>query len=420
VAEGIVDAGRDHGAMPASSGRRRLGRPVAFTVTAYAFAATMLGTTLPTPLYPAYEQRFGFGPFTVTVVFATYAVGVLAALLAFGRASDTVGRRPVLLAGLAVAALSSGCFLVAGGLHHGGLAVLLVGRLLSGLSAGTFTGTATATLADLAGPDGALRASLTAAVATIGGLGLGPLVGGLLARYVGAPLRFCFALHLVLLAMAAVGVLAIGEPVELEGPRRLRVQRLQVPGSARVVMAQAGTAGFAGFAVLGLFTAVTPAVLALLGHRDPALTGIVVFTVFAASAAGQVASARTAQRPALLGGTAVLVVGMALIGVSIGQSSLGLLVGGGVVAGIGQGLSFRSALAAVTGASPAHQSGGVASTFFAICYVGISLPVVGVGAGTRAYGLAHTGEAFAGIVALLSLAALVSLVRSRPVTQSGG
>src|SRR4051794_6499325 len=119
---------------------------------AFAFAVTMLGTTLPTPLYPAYEQRFGFGQLTVTVVFATYAVGVLVALLAFGRASDTLGRRPMLLGAIAVSALSAVTFLIVGSLYEGGEVLLLVGRALSGLSAGMVTGTATAALADVAPP----------------------------------------------------------------------------------------------------------------------------------------------------------------------------------------------------------------------------------------------------------------------------
>jgi MFS family permease len=370
----------------------------------------MIGTTLPTPLYPSYEKRFGFGPLTVTVVFATYAVGVLAALLLVGRASDTVGRRPVLLSGLALAGLSSVIFVIAGGVHSGGTSLLLVGRLLSGFSAGIFTGTATATLADFAGPGAGLRASLVAAVSNIGGLGLGPLICGLLARYAGAPLRTSYGVHIVLVVLAVVAVLAVPEPVDVQRPRRLRVQRLAVPAQVRGALAQAGTAGFAGFAVLGLFTAVSPALLGLLGHHSPVLTGVVVFTVFAASAVGQVTSARVPAERALRGGTAILVVGIAGVGGSIAAASLPLLVVGGVVAGFGQGLSFRAALGALSAATPEEQRGGVASTFFAICYVGISLPVVGVGIGTRSFGLTHTGEVFAGLIALLSLVALASLI----------
>src|SRR5687767_4020141 len=86
-------------------------RPVA--LLAYVFAITMTGTTLPTPLYPVYEHRFMFGQLTETVVFATYAVGVLATLVLLGQASDRVGRRPMLFTAVGSAVLSCGVFIVA-------------------------------------------------------------------------------------------------------------------------------------------------------------------------------------------------------------------------------------------------------------------------------------------------------------------
>jgi MFS family permease len=109
------------------------------------------------PAVLIYQQDFGFSEFMVTVIFATYAGGVIGALLLFGRLSDQVGRRRALLPGLALSGLSAVSFLLA----HG-LAPLLLGRVLSGLSAGIFTGTATAALVDLAGPEGRARASLVA------------------------------------------------------------------------------------------------------------------------------------------------------------------------------------------------------------------------------------------------------------------
>jgi MFS family permease len=196
------------------------------------------------------------------------------------------------------------------------------------------------------------------------------------------------------------------------------VQRLGVPPQLRTVFVQAGIAGFAGFAVLGFFTAVSPAALAVLGHHDPLLTGAVVFVVFAASAVGQGISVRPAVRTALLAGTAVLVVGIALVGTAVGVTALWLLVVGGAVTGLGQGLSFRSALGSVTGASPPDQRAAVSSSFFAVCYVGISLPVVAIGAATDAFGLVRTAEAFAGVMALLSLVALLGLARTRPAGQT--
>jgi MFS family permease len=133
--------------MTVATSPRRLGRRAGFAAAAFAFAVAMLGTTLPTPLYVLYRQRFKFSELMITVIFATYAAGVIAALLLFGSLSDEIGRRRTLLPGLALSGLSAIAFLAAQG-----LGLLLVGRVLSGLSAGIFTGTATAALVDLAGP----------------------------------------------------------------------------------------------------------------------------------------------------------------------------------------------------------------------------------------------------------------------------
>jgi sugar phosphate permease len=184
-----------------------------------------------------------------------------------------------------------------------------------------------------------------------------------------------------------------------------------VPPQARAEMLFGGAAGFAGFAVLGLFTAVTPGLLALLGHRNPALTGSVVFVVFVGSAVGQGLSSVLALRLSLLLGTALLAVGAVVVAVAIGSSSLGVLLLAATVAGFGQGLSFRAALGAVTAASPATERGAVASTFFAICYVGLSLPVVAIGVGIEEYGLVRAGEVFAGVVAAVAVVALLRLAR---------
>ena len=66
----------------------------------------MAGTTLPTPLYPAYALRWGFSALVITVIFAVYAIGVIAALVFLGSLSDQVGRRPALLAALALSVAS--------------------------------------------------------------------------------------------------------------------------------------------------------------------------------------------------------------------------------------------------------------------------------------------------------------------------
>ena len=58
---------------------------------ALVLTSTMLGTTLPTPLYVIYQARWHFAASIVTLIFAVYATGVLAALLLAGRSSDQAG-----------------------------------------------------------------------------------------------------------------------------------------------------------------------------------------------------------------------------------------------------------------------------------------------------------------------------------------
>jgi MFS family permease len=367
----------------------------------------MLGTTLPTPLYVLYRQRFGFSELMITVIFATYAGGVIAALLLFGRLSDELGRRRLLLPGLGLSALSAVCFLTANGLP-----LLLVGRVLSGLSAGIFTGTATATLVDLAPPARRGSATLMATIANMGGLGSGPLLAGLLSQWAGSPLRLTFWVNLALLVPAGIGVWALPEPVETADQPRLRPQLPKVPSQMRAIFLRAALAGFAGFAVLGLFTAVSSAFLGQnLGVTNRAAVGLVVFAVFAASTAGQVALPLLGEALALPIGCAVLIAGMGSLALSLALSSLALLVLGGVIAGLGQGLSFRAGLATLNARSPASQRAEVASSFFVVAYVAISVPVIGEGGLAQASGLRPAGFAFTGVVAFLSAIVLALLAR---------
>ncbi|MBE7195395.1 MAG: MFS transporter, partial [Gordonia polyisoprenivorans] len=245
------------GGDPRPPTRRTLGAGSAFAAAVAAFAVVMMGTTLPTPLYAIYGAELGFGVTTTTVIFAVYAAGVIAALIVFGRWSDVIGRRPLLLAGVAISAISAVVFVTAGG-----LAELLAGRVISGLSAGIYTGTATAAVIELAPRSWQSRAPAIATAANMGGLGLGPLVAGILAQYVPAPLHTVFVVDLVALAVVGVAIWFVAEPARLRPGARLGVQRLSVPPQVREVFTGPAIAAFAGFAVLGTFTAVAPSFLA--------------------------------------------------------------------------------------------------------------------------------------------------------------
>ena len=367
----------------------------------------MIGTTLPTPLYPLFEERYSFGELTVTVVFAVYAFGVIAGLLVFGNLSDEIGRKPVLLLGLAFSALSALLFLFAGS-----LAPIYAGRVVSGFSAGIFTGTATAMLVDLA-PGGRRRmASFVAVVVNLGGLGLGTLLAGLIADHARSPLRTPFVVDLVLLVPAVIGMLVTPETVERTA-FRFRLQRLRVPAEVRTVFTRGATAGFGSFAVAGVFSSVAPVFLAtILGRTSHALAGGLVFILFSASIVGQLLVSRLSDRRALIFGCALLVGGAGLLALALGIESLAALIASALVAGLGQGLVLGAALAAINQRAPVEHRAETASSFFVVMYVGLSVPVIGVGVAADVWSLRGAGIAFSFAVAALVLTVLASLARS--------
>jgi MFS family permease len=388
--------------------RLTVGRTAGFALVAYAFFVTMVGTTLPTPLYPLFEERYSFGELMVTVIFAVYAFGVIAGLIAFGNLSDEIGRKPVLLIGLALSVVSAVLFLLAGS-----LAPIFAGRVVSGLAAGIFTGTATATLVDLAPGDRRKLASLVAVVVNLGGLGSGTLLAGLLADYCSWPLRLPFAVHLGLLAPAALGLLLTPETVRRR-QFRFSPQRLSVPPEVRGVFIRGATAGLASFAVAGLFSSVAPTFLAqILGRTSHGLAGLIVFILFGASVVGQLALARLSDRQGLVYGCVGLVVGVGLVALALGIESLAALIAGAAVDGLGGGLVMGAGLAAINQRAPVERRGETASSFFVVMYIGLSVPVIGVGVAAHSFGLRSAGIAFSAAVAALVLAVLASLVRAK-------
>lgn len=387
----------------------------AFAAITAAFLIVMTGVTLPTPMYGFYQADFGFSLSTVTVIYAVYAAGVLAALLLFGRWSDVLGRRPLLLAGLAATIVSDVVFLAADATW-----TLMVARVLSGLSAGVFVGTATAAVVEAAPPAWRDRAPIVATAANIGGLGLGPIAAAALVEAFPWPTHLTFAVHLVLSAAAVLAIVAVPETAPREPGARPQLQRPSVPAAARSTFVGAAIAGFAGFAVSGLLTAVSPRfVVQALDDPGHVVQVLVVTLFFAASVAGQIVLRRLSTDVAADLGCALLTIGVLVLVWALAVDSFVLLVVAALVGGVGQGLSFSKGLASILGKVAPHERAGVSSAFFVVAYVAISLPVIGEGIAAQHWGLTGSSMAFSLGVAALAALALVTLVIDQRRTARG-
>jgi MFS family permease len=253
---------------------------VALVVVATALGVMFVGAILPTPLYPLYQQAFGFSGVTLTLIYAVYVLGNLIALLVFGRLSDQIGRRVVTLPAIGVGIASALAFAFAAGTPW-----LFAARALSGFSTGLASGTATAWIAELYDDRGS--ASRIAAGANFFGCSVGPLLGGLLAQFAFWPLRLPFFVYLLLLC--AVGGAIVFAPETLVEPKPLSEVSLKprfgVPHEIWLRFIAPAAAAFATFALIAFYAALIPNLLAERLHQPaPLVAGLVVCALFGIAA----------------------------------------------------------------------------------------------------------------------------------------
>lgn len=420
-----------------NSPRTRSTRPAtarSLTAAAYIFAVVMMGTTLPTPLYPTMSAAFGFGSAATTVLFAVYAVGVVAGLVIFGGLSDTLGRRPVLALALGLSVLSALLFLVAGlpaagsgaeatGGTAAGLVLMYLGRILSGFAAGIFTGTGTVTVMENA-PEG--RATLAAAVSTaanIGGLGLGVLVAGCVAAVVDRPLVWPFVVHALMLAVAVLLLPGVRDRVERGGGGHVgghvgvhvgryggwlpRPRVPAVPAPVRGLFVAAVPGVVAGYTVCGVFSSLAPTFMTHdLGISSPATVATVTAALFLASAGAQILLRGWSDRTLTVLGLVLITVCSVTVIVALAVDSLALLIVASVCGGVGQGLTFMTGLRAMTSRVPAGQRTAVTTSYFIVGYLALAVPAMLAGFLTIPLGLVGSTTVFSVVTVVLSLVGL--------------
>ncbi|MGW2034848.1 MFS transporter [Streptomyces sp. NPDC001811] len=395
---------------------RRLSRRAAFGVLTVATVVLMATASAPSPIYPLYRERWDFSVTMVTVVFAVYVAGLLGALLTLGPLSDRLGRRPVLLAALLLAAASTAVFRTAGGVPS-----LVVARAVQGVATGTAVPGLAAGLVDFS-PARRPHAGTTAtAVGTSVGLAAGAAVVGLLVQSVAHPDTYVFSVLTCVFLLLAVAVWHIPETVgpPADGPARLR-PRVSVPPGSRHRFLAAVPALVAGWSVTGLFLALTPSVVAGVLHVTwGAAGGLDIAALFLAGGLGGMWSARHTVRRATLLGAAALTLGSAGLAVAIALPSPVAYACGAVVAGSGVGLTYNGSLRAIGEVTTARTRSEVFCAVYVVSYAALSLPALGAGMVAPVWGLRTTGFLYVAFVGSVSLLALVHAARSRTGTPAG-
>jgi predicted MFS family arabinose efflux permease len=367
----------------------------------------LAASSAPTPLYATYQAAWGFSALTTTVVFGVYAIAFLAALLTAGRLSDHIGRRPVLLAGIAGNVLALAVLVDA---HS--VATLLAARIVQGLATGGAISAVGAGMLDIDQTRGAV------ANATAPGLGTatGVLLSAFAVRWLPAPTQLIYIVFASVLIAQAFGVFLLPETSpRAPGAWRSLMPQLAVPPQTRRPLLAAAPVLFAVWALAAFYGSLGPALIDHLADSPSVIDGGLGLGILAGVASLTTYLLRATPAPTvMLIGTSALIAGVAAVLLTIWAAAPLGFFAGTAVAGVGFGAGFQGGIRLVAPLAHSDQRAGVLSVLFTISYLGLGIPAVVAGfAVAKGGGLLATSYEYGGAVIVLAALATVNLIRLR-------
>ena len=358
----------------------------------------------PSPLYPVYQQEWHLPPAGVTTVFAVYVVGLLLTLITAGSLSDHIGRRPVILAATIVAITGLVVFATAPGVGQ-----LILARALQGASVGLATGALGAALIDRQPAGHGRLAAVLNGVIPPAALTFGAIASGLLVQFAPAPTATVYILFAALILAAGITVAFVPEHgVRKPGALRSLRPSIAMPREVRRIFAAVVGCMLASWALAGLYLGIGPTIVGSILHVESHLAAaFAVATLTGVGALTGLAIQKADARRSMILGAAALVAGAILTVIALEIDSIWGFFASTALAGVGFGAAFQSALRLVLAMTPVDARAGVLSTIYLVSYLALGLPSIVAGALVPTLGLLTVVAGYAGIVAAISLVALL-------------
>jgi MFS family permease len=374
-----------------------------FWFITFALFVIMLGTNVPLPLFSLYQQQLDLSTGMVTFIFGIYALTIIPTSLIAGQLSDRVGRKKILILGLVMSLIGTVCFAFAEGIF-----TILLSRFFQGLSVGLFNGVAVATMIETHPTHDKTFCAFVSSIAMSVGNALGPIFAGVVAESFMHSTRMPYFIHFFLLVPCLMALVTINETLKEKRSGRLFIP--SVPSEIRSSFYLASFTSILVWAVIGLFLTVLPTYLfTFTGTKSIIISGLIVFLALGSSTIAQVI-----LRKLLLPTFTVTVIGiisalLCLTGIALLNwlPSLPILIICTIFAGFGHGPAFVGSLTLVNEIAPEKVRGNVISLFYAMSYLGVSGPLLGLGWAAQWIGLFPAVNLFLTFIAIL----LVVIIR---------
>jgi MFS family permease len=347
-------------------------------------------------LMPLISDRQHLGTATLDAIFGIYAVGLLPGLLIGGRASDAVGRQPVVWIGSAITLMGTLVMLFSQQSD-----ALLVGRLIVGVGVGLAMTAGTAWASDLKGPAGAA----TAGAVLIVGFAIGPFASGVIAAAGQAGVRVSFEIAAAIVVVAIVIAVAAAQGADVTAPATAHDLEQSTPtrqgGAWALSWAMPLAPWVFASATIGFIT--IPARMHV-GLAASLAVGTATLIVNGVSGLIQVVARSRGWGPQAGTGGAVLAA-LGYAGTAAAPPTIPLALGLPllVILGCASGLCLREGLIDLEAAAPQRVRGALTGTFYTVTYIGFGLPLLLTLAGSTA-----ASAIILAVMAVLASAAAVS------------
>ncbi|MGJ0183773.1 MFS transporter [Corynebacterium glyciniphilum] len=383
-------------------------RPAAFATASVALITIFLSSGVPVPLYNTYRVENGITDADLALTTVIYLGSTALSLLVFGRLSDHIGRRPMVLT--AVAFSVAGCLVL---MQVQGVGLLIVGRVLQGFACGTASSAAGALVIDLA-PARRLRwlPAVIASSAPPFAIPVGALMSGALAEYAPAPRIFGYAVVAVLLVVCGALLLACPETVKrAPGALQSLIPRVHIPAGAGRALLTAGATLVATWSFSGFYQAFSPGLTAdYLGTSNALMVAVVFASIIVLAPLGGTLTGQWQPRIAVRAGLILFVVGVVTAVAMLHAAAIVPFLIASAVAGVAQGAANGAGMRGVFVHVPSADRAGTLATLYLISYSGGAVPGLIAGQLSNSVPLPDVGAGYAGLVIV---AAVVALVASR-------